>query len=114
MDIFLQNYQQQQQQQTSFILSILQSKSISNLTSIIMKCSILTGLFLLGATTLALPSASNVERSVKRAEDLKAFLPPMTYVGPITPGGKNYSINGTAEVSADFSDNPISPTKGKD
>ncbi|MCJ1263367.1 hypothetical protein MMC22_003237, partial [Lobaria immixta] len=62
-----------------------------------MKCSAITGLFLLSVTTLALPSASMDERSVKRAENLDKFLAPMTYFGPITPGGKNHSINGTAE-----------------
>lgn len=90
------------QQQTFSILNILQHPSISNLTSFIMKCSSIAGLFLLGVTTLALPSASIDERSVERAEDLDKFLAPMTYIGPITPGGKNHSINGTAEVSADF------------
>lgn len=79
-----------------------------------MKCSTLIGLFLLSVTTLALPGASIDERSVERAEDLDKFLAPMTYVGPITPGGKNHSINGTAEVSADFREDLNLPSKGKD
>ena len=79
-----------------------------------MKCSILTGLFLLSVTTLAIPSVSIDERSVERAENPDKFLAPMTYVGPITPGGKNHSINGTAEVSADFRENLILPSKGQD
>ncbi|MCJ1471172.1 hypothetical protein MMC07_009820 [Pseudocyphellaria aurata] len=58
-----------------------------------MKCSILTSLFLLGVTTLALPSGSIDERSEVVADTLGT----MTYVGPITPGGQNYTISGTAE-----------------
>lgn len=84
------------------LIDILQHTSISSLTSFIMKCSAITGLFLLSVTTLALPSASMDERSVKRAENMDKFLAPMTYFGPITPGGKNHSINGTAEVSSGF------------
>ncbi|MCJ1469154.1 hypothetical protein MMC07_007787 [Pseudocyphellaria aurata] len=63
-----------------------------------MKCSILTSVFLLGVMTLALPSASSIdERSEENFEKIDGFLAPMTYVGPITPGGQNHTINGTAE-----------------
>lgn len=74
----------------------------------------MAGLFLLSVTTLALPSASIDEGSVKRDKDLKSVLGPMTYTGPITPGGKDHSISGTAEVSVAFSRNLVLLIMGKD
>lgn len=77
-----------------------------------MKNSIFAGLLFLGVTTFALPSPSIEERTVeKTTADIDSVLGPMTYIGPITPGGNNHNITGTAEMSNQFQFNPDTTDK---